>query len=314
MSTEILCLGNVVVDAVGVHVDDWPKEGSLLLFDRVELHIGGCAANTALGLAKMGLRAGLAAKIGNDGLGEFVRSVMKSHGVATQQLVVSKDKRDSTSYSFIMVPKSGDRRIYHTLGANGTYGPADLAPNAFKGVKWLAVQGLSLLPKLTGADLAQVLKAARKAGAKTAGDTALNNRLADWGPLFKGCYEHFDVFFPSEEEAHRIAGNRPAKDICKYFRDQGVRIAGVKLGSKGCALMTDDGYEEIPIYKVKAIDTLGAGDSFMAGLLAGLLLGKNSFEAARLGNATAAHCVQAVGATTGIPKLSKILALAKKRA
>lgn len=310
---DILCVGNVVVDAVGVGVDEIPREGSLTLFDRVELHIGGCAANAALSLGKMGLKVGLAAKVGDDGMGEFVRGVFTKHGVDCRGLIVSKDKRESTSYSFIMVPKSGDRRILHTLGANATLGPKNVPAALLKGTKWVATLGLTLLPGLFGKDLAAVLKAAHKAGAKTAGDTANNNRLADWAPAFEGCWEHFDVFFPSEEEAKRIAGDQEPKEICRWFRDRGVNIAGVKLGADGCAVMCDDGYEEIPAYKVNAVDTLGAGDNFMAGFLAGMLKGRSPFDAARLGCATSAHCVQAVGATTGIPRLAKVEAFMKAR-
>jgi len=306
MATDILCIGNVVVDAVGVGVDEIPREGSLALFDRVELHIGGCAANSCLALAKLGLRAGLCAKVGDDGMGAYVREVFTKHGVDVRGLTVSKDKRESTSYSFIMLPKSGDRRILHTLGANATLGPKDIPAKLLKGPKWVAALGLTLLPGLFGENLARVLKSARKAGAKTAGDTAMNNRMNDWSPAFAGCWEHFDVFFPSEEEARRITGDLPHKDICQWLRDHGVKVAGVKLGARGSAVLCDDGYEEIPPFKVNAIDTLGAGDSFMAGLLAGLLKGLHPFEAARMGNATAAHCVQAVGATTGIPKLAKV--------
>lgn len=310
---DILCVGNVVVDAVGVGVDEIPAEGSLALFDRVELHLGGCAANAAMSLAKMGLKVGLAAKVGDDGMGEFVRGVFTRAGADCRGLVVSRDKRESTSYSFIMLPKGGNRRILHTLGANTSFGPKDISPSLFKGTKWVAALGLSLLPGLFGKNLAAVLKAARKAGAKTAGDTANNNRMADWSPIFEGCWEHFDVFFPSEEEAKRIAGDRPPKDICQFFRDRGVGVAGVKLGEHGCAVMTADAYEVIPAYKVKAVDTLGAGDNFMAGFLAGMLKGRSPFDAARLGCATSAHCVQAVGATTGIPKLSKIEAFMKRK-
>jgi len=310
---DILCVGNVVVDAVGVGVDEIPPEGSLALFDRVELHLGGCAANAAMSLGKMGLKVGLAAKVGNDGMGEFVRGVFEKQGVDCRGVMVSKDPYESTSYSFIMLPKSGNRRILHTLGANASLGPRDISPKLLKGAKWVATLGLTLLPGLFGKDLAAVLKAARKAGARTAGDTANNNRMADWSPAFKGCWEYFDVFFPSEEEARRIAGDRKPREICQYFRDQGVKIAGVKLGERGCAVLTADGYEEIPAYKVKAVDTLGAGDNFMAGFLAGMLKGRSPFDAARLGCATSAHCVQAVGATTGIPKLAKIEAFMRNR-
>lgn len=304
MAVDILCLGVVVADAVGVGIDEWPQEGSLLVFDRVEMHLGGCPANTSVALSRLGIKSGVAAKVGADGLGEFIRGVLASNGVDIRGLKV--DRRVSTSFSFIMVPSSGNRRIYHTLGANGTFAPADVDVKALAGVKWAAFGCLSLLPKLFGPNLARLLKAAHKAGARTACDTAFNSKLLSWEPVFRDCWEHMDVFFPSEEEATRLTGLRAPREMCRCLRERGVKVAGVKLGERGCALECDDGYEKIPAYKVRCVDTLGAGDCFMAGLLAGLLRGRHPFEAARLGNAVAAHCVQAVGATTGVPSLAKV--------
>lgn len=283
----------------------------MLMFDRVELHLGGCPANTAVALCRMGLRAGVAAKVGRDGLGEFIRGTLRADGVDISAVKVSRDPKDASSFSFIMVPASGNRRIYHTAGANATFGPADVPAKLFRGPKWVAFGCLALMPRLFGRNLARLLAAARRAGARTACDTAFNSRLRHWAPIFEGCWEHMDVFFPSEEEAQRITGLAAPREICRFFRDRGVKMAGVKLGERGCAVLDDEGYEEVPAFKVQCVDTLGAGDCFMAGLLAGLFHGGSFHEAARWGNATAAHCVQAVGATTGVPRLAGIRAFMK---
>ncbi|HYG75615.1 MAG TPA: carbohydrate kinase family protein [Planctomycetota bacterium] len=311
---DVVCVGNVVVDAVGVYVDKIPDEGSLALFDRVEMHMGGCANNTALALAKMGLNVGLAAKVGQDGLGEFAASELSRHGVDIRGL--KRSPADSTSFSFIMVPKNGNRRILHTLAANASFGPKDIDPALFKGAKWVCFGGLAIIPSLEGRNLASVMKTIRKAGAYIAADTAINNRFtpADWNRMLAPCYEYIDILFPSEVEAQAITGERDPEKICATLRKRGVRVAGVKLGERGSALMTDEGYFEIPVYNVKCVDTLGAGDCFMAGLIAGMLRGLSPVEAAKLGNAVSAHCVQAVGATTGIKPISKILAFQKTQA
>jgi sugar/nucleoside kinase (ribokinase family) len=119
------------------------------------------------------------------------------------------------------------------------------------------------------------------------------------------------VLFPSEEEARAITGQTEPRKIVEAIKKHGVKIAGVKLGDKGSVLLTDEGYFEVPIYPVKCVDTLGAGDSFMAGFLTGMLRGLQPQEAALLGNATSAHCVQAIGASTGIPKLEAVLEFQK---
>ena len=311
---DVVCIGNIVVDAVGIYVDNIPDEGSLSLFDRVEMHLGGCANNTAIALAKMGINVGLVAKVGEDGLGEFCATEHGRHGVDVRGL--KKSKSDSTSFSFIMVPKSGNRRILHTLAANATFGPKDIDMTIIKGAKWACLGGLAILPTLEGKTLAGLLKQIKKLGVRTAADTAINNRFtsADWNRMLAPCYEHLDILFPSEVEAKAITGESNPEKICATLRKRGVKIAGVKLGDKGSAVMSDEGFFQLPVYNVNCIDTLGAGDSFMAGMVAGMLRGYSPLEAMRLGNAVSAHCVQAVGATTGIRPLKDILAFQKKHA
>jgi sugar/nucleoside kinase (ribokinase family) len=309
---DVVCVGNIVVDAVGVNVERIPAEGSMTLFDKVEMHLGGCSNNAALALAKLGLKVALVAKVGQDGLGDLCDKVLTQNGVDVRGL--KRSAADSTSFSFIMIPPSGNRRIFHTLAANATFGPRDIDYNHFTGAKWIFLGGIGVMPGLEGENLAQVLKAGRQAGARTAVDTATNDRFtrADWEKVFAPCYEHLDVFFPSEEEAHVITGLEDPRKICESFRARGVKIAGVKLGAKGSAVLSDDGFHLIPSYQVKCIDTLGAGDCFMAGFLSGLINGLKPKDAAQLGNAVSAHCVQAVGATTGIPKLTEVIAFQKK--
>src|SRR5437868_641403 len=148
---DVICVGNIVVDAVGIYVDRIPSEGSLALFDRVEMHLGGCANNMAIALAKLGVSVGLSAKVGADGLGDYCAKIHAESGVDTRGLVRSKS--DSTSFSFIMVPRSGNRRILHTLAANSTFGPRDIDIRLFNGAKWISFNGLALLPNLEGESL-----------------------------------------------------------------------------------------------------------------------------------------------------------------
>ncbi len=311
---DVICIGNIVVDAVGVYVDTIPEEGALALFDRVEMHLGGCANNTAIALAKLGFSVGLAAKVGADGLGDYCAKVHAASGVDTRGLVRSAS--DSTSFSFIMVPRGGNRRILHTLGANATLGPGDIDTGLFTGAKWVGLHGLALVPKLEGENLASVLKAAHAAGAQTVGDLAINDRFtrADWERMLGPCYAHFDILFPSEIEAIAMTGQTEPRAMCETLRGRGVKIAGVKLGEKGCAVLSDEGYFEIPAYRVNCVDTLGAGDAFIAGMIAGMMRGLAPSAAARLGNAVSAHCVQAVGASTGIRPLAEILEFQEFRA
>jgi sugar/nucleoside kinase (ribokinase family) len=300
---------------VGLGVTKIPEEGSLTLFDKVELHLGGCACNTSLALAKLGVPAGLVAKVGRDGFGDFCLKELSRQGVYVSG--VERSAKDVTSFSFIMVPPNGNRRILHTLGANATLSAQALKRAETSGTQWLCLGGLGLLPALTGKALSTQLSALKKKnnGLRVAVDTATNKNLSrrDWEELLGPCYQYLDVFFPSEEEARAITGYSDPKKICSAFQERGVKIAGVKLGAKGCAIQVGPQYRLFPAYKVSCVDTLGAGDCFMAGLLTGLLKEMSPFDAAQLGNAVSAACVQSLGATSGIKPLKNIVAFQKQQ-
>ena len=125
---------------------------------------------------------------------------------------------------------------------------------------------------------------------------------------------HVDVFVPSLDEAiHQTGLSAPAEIIGCYRRHGAAGVVGVKLGSRGTLLSPRPG-ELLEIPGVAApgpvADTTGAGDSFLAGLLTGLLRNMAPFEAGLLGAATAACCVTGLGATAGLRSFEETMRLA----
>jgi ribokinase len=123
-------------------------------------------------------------------------------------------------------------------------------------------------------------------------------------PIIKKCY----VLMPNAKELSLITGEA---DYCKgadVLVGRGVKIVAVKLGADGCYVT--DGRERLQIeaFKVKVVDTTGAGDAFCAGFLYGLLDNKSLFDCGRLGNFVASRCVMKMGARAGLP-YAKDLAL-----
>ena len=164
------------------------------------------------------------------------------------------------------------------------------------------------MPAFDGEGAAQTLQAAKQKGLITALDTAYNDRIEDWFALMQPCFPHLDYFLPSIEEAEAISGQSTPEDMAKFFMDQGCGVAGIKCGGEGSYLLTEDGGQHFPVYKVDPVDTSGAGDSWVAGFLCGLLKELPLDDCALLGNATAAHCIQAVGCTAGVKSLEEIQA------
>lgn len=295
---DVCCLGILVADAFGSPIDDIPPKGRLKLFDHMELHIGGCAANCGIAMAKLGLEVSVIGKVGNDVFGGFVTDTLRAAGLDTAGVAV--DPEVNTSFTFVIVGSDGQRRFIHTMGANATFCEDDVDISLVKKARYLHVAGTMVMPTLDGRQTAHVLQQAQAAGVTTCMDTVFNDRLDDYLPVIGPCLPHLDMFLPSIEEAERVAGTSEPKEIVRRIHDKGVEVVVVKLGKEGSYVFGRGEEAYVPSYRVQAVDTSGAGDCFVAGFLAGQLRGWSLVESARFGNAVAAHCVQAVGCTAGV--------------
>jgi len=306
---DVLCVGIAVADALGKPVDVIPEKARLALFDTLELHTGGCAVNTAIALSKIGVRTGVVARVGDDAFGQFIISELERYSVDTRG--IRKDKKHSTSFTFIMISSDGERRFLHTFGANAHFCLEDIDLGLLKETRVVHVAGSYLMPAFDGPQTAEFLKKAKSAGVTTCMDTAFNDRVKDWFSIVKPCLPYLDLFLPSIEEAEKMSGKTEPADIAKFFVDNGAKTVGIKLGGKGSFVYQNGVGETVPIYKVKVVDTSGAGDSFVAGFLAGYLEGWDIVKCARFGNAVAAHCIQAIGCTAGVPDRKTVLKFQK---
>ena len=302
---DITCLGILVADLVGKPVNEYPTRGKLVLVDQLELHSGGCAASTGVALAKIGVRAGVIGKVGNDGLGDFMVGVLERHGIDTRGVI--RDPKAGTSGTMVMVHSDGERSFIHYIGANASLTESDIDYELFGGTRILHVAGSFLMPGIDGEPTARVLEKAQAMGITTTLDTAWDSR-GRWMSLLKPCLPYIDYAVPSIEEARMVTGKHEPADVAKVLMDHGVKTVGLKMGEDGCYIRSADAELRIPKYNVEAVDALGAGDCFAAGFLTGILHGWDLEKTGRFANAVGACCVMALGATTGVKSLEETLA------
>lgn len=296
--SEVVCLGILVADVVGKSIEAFPPKGTLARVERMELHAGGCAANTALALTKLGVETAIAGKVGNDGFGDFLAQTLKRQGVDTQGLV--RDTAEATSATMVAVDRDGERTFLHYEGANATFTAEDVFWPVIDAAPLLHVAGPFLMPRYMGADNAAVLKRAKEMGKTTTLDTVWDP-TGRWMSVLEPCLPFLDYLLPSLAEARLLTGLEAPEDIAQSFLDRGVRAVGLKLGEAGAYLRTAKGEElHVSPFAVEAVDALGAGDCWVAGFLCGLTLGWDLERIMRFANAAGACAVQALGATTGI--------------
>ena len=302
---DVLSLGIYVVDVLGRPIDQFPEKGKLALFDELEIHTGGCANNTALVLARLGISAGAMGKIGPDTFGNLILQTLTDTGVDVTGM--RQDAEVSTSFTFVAIASDGERTFYHYIGANGELCEADLNWEVIKTTKILHIAGALVMPRFDGAPMANVLREAKRLGITTSLDTAYD-ATGKWMETLEPCLHHVDIFMPSIVEAQQLTGMSECREMAQFFRNNyNIQTIAIKMGENGSYVSTPETELSVPAYPVKAVDATGAGDAYVAGFLAGTIMGWELEATAELASATGAACVTAIGTTAGIQNLEEIL-------
>ena len=275
-------------------------KGTVLKTEPVRLMTGGLACNAGIVMSRLGMKSAILAYVGTDEWGEMIRRHLEAERVECQRLL--RHPSAGTSTSVVLVDSGGERSFAHTFGASNLLDRETMLANLdlFAASRMMLVGYYSQMPSLEE-DLAEVLAAIRATGCRTAMDTGGSG--GGMQPLER-ILPHLDVYIPSLREARNQTGLSEPREIIDTYRRHGAPgILGLKLGAKGAMLSPAAGeYIDVPSLPPPGpiVDTTGAGDSFFAGLLTGLLRGLSLADAGRLGAATASCCVTALGATEGI--------------
>jgi sugar/nucleoside kinase (ribokinase family) len=296
---DVACVGILCADVLVKPVIALPGKGKLELVDHLQLDIGGCAANAAIDLARLGISTTLIGKVGADAFGEYLSNHLVSEGVDVRYLAV--DHRVPTSASVVIIDGEGERTILHCSGANASFQFEDVNLEEVRRSKFLFIAGTFLMKAFDGAGAARLLKEAQHAGKVCFCDTAWDSSGL-WMTTIECMLPYVDWFMPSFDEAVQLSGESDPELIAAVFKGKGVKNVVIKLGEKGCYVQTENeaGFF-VPAFKdIPVIDTSGAGDSFCAGFIAGMLNGFDARGCALLANAAGAQCVMQMGTTSGI--------------
>lgn len=308
---DVVCLGILVADVVAKPVDEYPQRGQLVLCNQIELHSGGCAANTGIGLARLRARVAVIGKVGADGFGDFVTDQLTSAGCDCAGIV--RDAEVNTSGTMVLVHTDGERSFIHNVGANARLRRAELDMGIATSGRILHYAGHNLMPGFDGEPAAGVLRDAKAAGVTTSLDTAWD-ATGQWMSLIAPCLPHVDIMLPSFDEARMITGREEPAEVAQVLLDHGVGLVALKMGTEGCYLRSADQEIRLPIYRVDTVDATGAGDAFVAGFLRGVLEGWDLERTGRLANAVGALCCQGIGTTQGIRGWEETLAFMAEHA
>jgi len=307
----IIC-GSCVVDIL---VRPVPLEtpiggGRLIQVDPIEITTGGIVSNSGIAMSRLGMQAVALSYVGSDQWGSLLRQRYRDEGFGADYLVTHP--KSPTSTTAVLIDASGERSFAHCVGAPERLDRAFFIErlDLFAKSRMMLLGYYSLMPRLE-TDLGDVFAEIRRRGCLTALDAA--GVGGSMHPLAE-ILPHLDIYVPSHAEASNQTGQTDPKEIIRALRDHGaIGLLGVKLGSEGALLQTAAGrWIEVPAVQAPApvVDTTGAGDSFYAGLLTGLLRGMDEADAGRLAAACGACCVTGLGATEGLRSYEETARLA----
>jgi ribokinase len=285
--TRVVVLGDVMVDVVArLSGPVAPGSDSLA---RVAFQGGGQAANTAAWLAAAGARVALIGRVGADAAGRDAVDELDALGVETR---LAADSERSTGTCVVLVAPNGERTMFPDAGANGGLVACDLGPDLFVRGDHLHVAGYALLRDGSRRAALTAIERAGAAGMKVSVDPS-SAALLSGGLRRLGT--GVDLVVPNELEAEALTGVPDPAAAARVLAESVAEVV-VTLGENG-ALWTD-GSELVRVAAPAAdvVDTTGAGDAFVAGLLAVRVRGAGPEEALEAGCGLAARAVTVPGA------------------
>ncbi|OCG09046.1 ribokinase [Gilliamella sp. wkB178] len=296
---KLIVLGSVNVDHI-LNVPEFPKPGQTLTGSNYQISYGGKGANQAVAAGRLGANIQFIAAVGEDELGKKFHQQLQHDQIDTCSVAIVSGV--NTGVALILVNHQGENQIAICAGANATVTP-DYLQQFEKDVQ----QADAILMQLE-TPLATVEEAARLAKRHNT-QVILNPAPAQ--QLSDDLLKHVDIITPNETEAEFLTGIKiltddDAESAALILHNKGIKTVIITLGSKGAWVSYDGKGKLVTGFIVKAIDTIGAGDTFNGMLVTALLEGKSLDLAVKYAHAAGALSVTKSGAQTAIPTRKQV--------
>lgn len=284
---DVICIGNVNIDVIA-YVNHIPAPDESIYASNLTISPGGSAANTAVGISRLGLTSGFIGRVGADPYGQLLIKAFTDEKVDTSHIKI--DNTGNTGFVVVLVDKNGVRRIIRWAGVNLNLSPLDIDEEYIKKAKAIHASGVKTNIAYSIANLSNKHKlhfywdpgliAVRE------GLNSLTNIL-----------EKTSTLFINESESKILTKLDNIKEAILKILNVGVKIVVIKAGAKGSYVAFNKNIHYIPAVKVKPItDTTGAGDTYAAAFIVQTLKGKNPIQSAKYASVASALKVRFSGA------------------
>lgn len=295
MNSLCYFLGGSSVDTI-LEVPRMPLPDEKLLARFAGVQAGGLVSNTACGAALLGLPVAWSGVLGDDADGRLVLDEFERFGVDTTHTHILPGAR--TDFCVILLDASRERSI---LVVPTTQPAPVITPQLLDALSQARL--VYLIPQRQEI-FSQIAQAVHGGGGQVAMDVEVGEPLPPAEMAF--CLAHSDVIFTNRSALLRHTGESDLAVGARKWLDMGVGVVVVTLGAEGAAAYTWEDSCMRPGYHVGVVDTTGAGDSFHAAFLYGMITGCDLAGTLEFSNAAAALSVQKLGARAGLPTLLEV--------
>ena len=287
---KILCIGDIMLDVVAILESEINYASDTRA--KISTHGGGAAANVASWLATSGTDVHLIVRVGDDAAGRTVIAELDRYGVQHSNTVVPDA---NTGVVIVLVDKSGERTMFPDSGANSGLGPNDLPD--LSDISAIYLSGYPLLNPLSRPGVLQIIEIAKARNLPIVFDPASVGVLSEVGvQVVRGWLSSMDLIVLNEEEAHFLTGfSNPVHAVADLLTIAPTVV--IKRGANGALAQERGGaIIQLPAAPTNFVDSTGAGDSFVAGLIPTWVAGGSIALALEIAVEMAARCVSHIGA------------------
>ena len=299
---RVVVLGDINIDILGP-TKFWPQPGDDCQSPQLELHLGGVAANCAVALANWRIHPRLVGCVGRDGFGTFLRRSLRARGLDTRW--VQTTSAAVTGLCYINITPDGQRTFFGSRGSSRLIRRPARPRALFHRAAALHLFGYNFLDPVTESTARYLLKALRARGALVALDVGPEAGQRIPRKILR-IASQVDLLFANISEARALTGKRDPRLAFRKLLAAGARDVVLKLGKQGCLILHEGRLKKVPSFPVRAVDSTGAGDAFVAAFFQAKLRGWPALEAALAANAAGAAATTVLGAGENLPQLRAI--------
>ena len=334
---DVTVIGPALIDVLAAPFSMEAMARDSRYLDQIRMSFGGDALNESAVLTRLGKKVQLISKVGADEAGRSVLDYLHKNGIDTDSVQVEEGLE--TAVNIALIAEDGSRKfLMNPHSSLRRLGLEDVMPVLSQiladsqGAKIVSFASMFISPLFSVEKMKELFAAVKAAGRTLVVDVTRAKNGETLEDL-KDLLPYIDVFVPNDEEIASLTGVQDPAENVRILVEAGVKTAVVKIGGEGCLVGTreenagpgtigaaaaDDALDTVVrggvrIVHVRAvpnaacIDTTGAGDTFAAGLIAGLCSGWSLPECAKLGCAAASCSIEQIGATDGVRSLDQVM-------